>query len=148
MALSGIFALFGFPEDSKQDKKLKGELLAYKETPHFKLGMFFKLVMNGTTFKKQVLDFFSKSDADLDLKGVDEAGEFMMYTRAYFWIEDFKFRSKIWKEDLKKYSNEEFLVALKLSMHYFESTEEYEKCAHLKKIQTLVEKNIKESVTM
>jgi hypothetical protein len=144
MALSGIFALFGFPEDSKEDKKLKGEFLAYKETPHFKLGMFFKLVMNGTTFKKQVLDFFSKSDADLDLKGVDDAGEFMMYTRAYFWIEGFKFRSKIWKEDLKRYSNEEFLVALKLSMHYFESTEEYEKCAHLKKIQVLVEKNLKE----
>jgi hypothetical protein len=29
-------------------------------------------------------------------------------------------------------------------MHYFEGTEEYEKCAHLKKIQVLVEKNLKE----
>ena len=147
MALSGIFALFGFPEDSKQDKKLKGELLAYKETPHFKLGMFYKLIMNGTSFKKQVLDFFSKADDELDLKGIDEAGEFMMFTRAYFWIEGFKFRSKTWRGDLKKYSNEEFLVAVKLSMNYFESTEEYEKCAHLKKIQILVEKNLKESVT-
>jgi len=151
MGLNSIFALFGFPEGDKNPeelKKMKTELSAYKETPHFKLGMFYKLIMNGTTFKKQVLNFFSKADPSLDMMGIDEAGEFMMFTRAYFWIEEFKFRSKNWKEDLKKYSHDEFLVALKLSIHYFESTEEYEKCAHLKKIQVLVEKNIKESVTI
>ena len=82
------------------------------------------------------------------MEGIDEAGEFMMFTRAYFWVEGFKFKSKLWKEDLKHYSHEEFLVALKLSIHYFESKEEYEKCAHLKKIQVLVEKNIQESVTV
>ncbi len=68
----------------------------------------------------------------------------MMFSRAYFWIEGFKFKSKIWREDLKKYSDTEFLTAVKLSINYFESTEEYEKCAHLKKIQTLIEKNIQE----
>jgi cation transport ATPase len=151
MGLNGIFALFGFPEDNKNPedtKKLKAELSAYKETPHFKLGMFYKLIMNGTTFKKQVLNFFSKADTFLDTIGIDEAGEFMMFTRAYFWIEGFKFRSKVWKEALKNYSHEEFLVAIKLSMNYFEGTEEYEKCAHLKKIQDLIEKNIKESLTV
>lgn len=151
MGLSSIFALFGFPEDNKdpeENKRLKAELSAYKQTAHFKLGMFYKLIMNGTAFKKQVLNFFSKADPSLDAMGIDDAGEFMMFTRAYFWIEGFKFRSKAWKEDLKYYSHDEFLVALKLSIHYFESTEEYEKCAHLKKIQVLVEKNIKESVTI
>jgi len=150
MGLNSIFALFGFPENGKNPdevKKMKAELSAYKETPHFKLGMFYKLIMNGTTFKKQVLNFFSKADPHLDMIGIDEAGEFMMFTRAYFWIEGFKFRSKAWKEGLKHYSNEEFLVAVKLSLNYFVDTEEYEKCAHLKKIQDLVEKNIKESVT-
>jgi hypothetical protein len=100
--------------------------------------------MNGQTFKKQVLNFFSKADPSLDMEGIDDAGEFMMFTRAYFWIEEFKFRSKVWKEDLKKHSTDEFLVAVKLSINYFEGTEEYEKCAHLKKIQVLVEKNLKE----
>jgi hypothetical protein len=57
---------------------------------------------------------------------------------------EFKFRSKVWKEDLKKHSTDEFLVAIKLSINYFEGTEEYEKCAHLKKVQVLVEKNLKE----
>ena len=151
MGLNSIFALFGFPEGDKgpeETRKMKAEIDAYKKSPHFKLGMFYKLIMNGTAFKKKVLNFFSRSDSALDMEGIDEAGEFMMFTRAYFWVEGFKFKSKLWKEDLKHYSHEEFLVALKLSIHYFESTEEYEKCAHLKKIQVLVEKNIQESVTV
>lgn len=145
MGLNSIFALFGFPEGDKgpeETRKMKAEIDAYKKSPHFKLGMFYKLIMNGTAFKKQVLNFFSRSDSALDMEGIDEAGEFMMFTRAYFWVEGFKFKSKLWKEDLKHYSHEEFLVALKLSIHYFESTEEYEKCAHLKKIQDFLEKNL------
>jgi len=147
MGLDSLFALFGFSDDGKggkTDKKTKEEIDAYKNTPYFKMGMFFKLIMNGTAFKKQVLNFFSKSDPSLDLEGIDDAGEFMMFNRAYFWIEGFKFKSKFWKEDLKKHSDKEFLTAIKLSIHYFEGTEEYEKCAHLKKIEVLVEKNLKD----
>jgi hypothetical protein len=147
MGINGIFALFGFPEkdgEGKEDVKIKKEINDYKKTPYFKMGMFLKLIMNGNIFKKQIISFFSKSDPFLDSEGIDDAGEFMMFSRAYFWIEEFKFKSKIWKEDLKKHSNTEFLTAIKLSIHYFESTEEYEKCAHLKKIQTLIEKNIQE----
>lgn len=147
MGINGIFALFGFPggdENPKENVKIKEEINAYKKTPYFKMGMFFKLIMNGNVFKKQIINFFSKSDPFLDVNGIDDAGEFMMFSRAYFWIEEFKFKSKIWKEDLKKHSTPEFLTAVKLSIHYFESTEEYEKCAHLKKIQTLIEKNIQE----
>jgi hypothetical protein len=141
MDLEGIFGLFGFSEENNK-KKLK-ELEALKDTPRFKLGMFHKLVMNSLIFKKQTLKFFSKSSPKLDLDDIDTAGEFMVYTRAYYWIQDFKIRSKEWKLALKEYySDEEFLCSLKLTINYFESTEEYEKCAFLKKIQDLVIKNI------
>ena len=145
MSLNGIFALFGFPEGEDRDderEKLEKDFRAYKETPHFKLGMFHKLIMNGTLFKKQILKFFSKSDPELDTNGIDDAGEYMMYTRAYYWVQDCKIRSKFWNTALKEYSNDEFLCSIKLSIHYFESIEEYEKCAHLKKIQDFVEKNL------
>ena len=144
MSLTNIFALFGFPEDneSRDQDKLEKDLLAYKETPHFKLGMFQKLILNGTLFKKQILNFFFKSDPELDVEGIDGAGEYMMYTRAYYWIQDCKVKSKFWNSALKEYLNEEFLCAVKLSIHYFESIEDYEKCAHLKKIQDFVEKNL------
>jgi hypothetical protein len=143
MALDNIFSLFGFPDkDDEERKKLEAELDVFKETPHFKLGMFHKLIMNGSLFSKQVVKFFAKSDPELDVKGIDQAGEYMMYTRAWFWIEQVKLRKKEWKEALKQYSSEEFIVSIKLSINYFEGTEEYEKCAHLKKIQDFVEKNL------
>lgn len=143
MALDNIFSLFGFPDkDDEERKKLEADLDVFKETPHFKLGMFHKLIMNGSLFSKQVVKFFAKSDPELDVKGIDQAGEYMMYTRAWFWIEQVKLRRKEWKEALKQYSSEEFIVSIKLSINYFEGTEEYEKCAHLKKIQDFVEKNL------
>ena len=69
-----------------------------------------------------------------------DAGEYMMYTRAYYWIQSCKVRNKEWKIALSNYASDEFLVAVKLSINYFESTEEYEKCAFLKKIQDFIEK--------
>jgi hypothetical protein len=143
MALDNIFALFGFPDKDDEDrKKLEAELDVFKETPHFKLGMFHKLIMNGSLFSKQVVKFFAKADPGLDMKGIDQAGEYMMYIRAWFWIEQVRLRKKEWKEALKQYASEDFVVSVKLSISYFEGTEEYEKCAHLKKIQDFVEKNL------
>ena len=143
MALDNIFALFGFPDKDDDDrKKLEADLEVFKETPHFKLGMFHKLIMNGSLFSKQVVKFFAKADPGLDVKGIDQAGEYMMFTRAWFWIEQVQIRKKEWKEALKQYASEEFTISIKLSINYFESTEEYEKCAHLKKIQDFVEKSL------
>jgi len=143
MALDNIFSLFGFPDKDDEDrKKIEAELDVFKETPHFKLGMFHKLIMNGSLFSKQVVKFFAKADPGLDVKGIDQAGEYMMFTRAWFWIEQVQIRKKEWKEALKQYASEEFTISIKLSINYFESTEEYEKCAHLKKIQDFVEKSL------
>jgi hypothetical protein len=143
MAIDNIFALFGFPDKDDEDrKKLEADLDVFKETPHFKLGMFHKLIMNGSLFSKQVVKFFAKADPGLDIKGIDQAGEYMMFTRAWFWIEQVQIRKKEWKEALKQYASEEFVISIKLSINYFESTEEYEKCAHLKKIQDFVEKSL------
>ena len=141
MAIKNVFALFGFPdEDDPERVKIEEDLSDYKESPHFKLGMFHKLIMNGHLFSKQVSKFLSKSDPALDIKGINQAGEYMMFTRAWFWIEQVEIKKKVWKDALKQYANEEFLISLRLSTSYFESTEEYEKCAHLKKISDFVKK--------
>jgi hypothetical protein len=102
----------------RKGRKLEAELDVFKETPHFKLGMFHKLIMNGSLFSKQVVKFFAKADPGLDVKGIDQAGEYMMYTRAWFWIEQVKLRKKEWKEALKQYASEEFIVSVKLSINH------------------------------
>jgi len=138
--IDNIFSLFGLPEDGEQSKSLKKDLEDFKESPYFKLGMFVKMVKNGLHFKRQIVSFFSKSEPELNVNGLDDAGDFMMYSRAWFWISQCKIRSKTWKEALKEYNNEDLVMALKSSIQYFEELEEYERCAFLKKIQDFLEK--------
>ena len=138
--IDNIFSLFGLPEDGEQSKSLKKDLEDFKESPYFKLGMFVKMVKNGLHFKRQIVSFFSKSEPELNTNSLDDAGDFMMYNRAWFWISQCKIRSKIWKEALKEYNNEDLVMALKSSIQYFEELEEYERCAFLKKIQDFLEK--------
>jgi hypothetical protein len=121
MKLGNIFALFGFNEENELDKKAKKEFQEFKETPHFKLGMFTKMILNGMSFKKQIVGFFSKADKDLDIAGVDEAGDFMMFNRAWFWISECSTRKKAWKEALQYNATPELVVCLKLSIKYFEN---------------------------
>jgi len=143
MNLNKIFLMFGYGGDDKGDsKKMKEEFNLYKNTPYFKIGMFHKLITNGNNFSQQVLKFFLQADPTLDATGIDEAGEYMMYTRAWYWISQCKLRKKEWKEALINHASDEFIVSIKLSIHYFESIEEYEKCAFLKKIQDFTEKNL------
>lgn len=149
MNLGGIFALFGFSENNEEDKRIKKELEAFKETPHFKIGMFIKMISQGTIFKKQVLKFFSSAKPDIETLGIDEAGDFMMYNRAWYWISECNTRKKEWKLALKNNASEDFINCLEIILRYFEKMEEYEKCAFLKKIQDFVRKSLleKENVT-
>jgi hypothetical protein len=149
MNVGSIFALFGFNEDGKEDKKLKKELEAFKETPHFKVRMFIKMVSQGMGFKNQLLKFFSNMQPKMDTSDLGEAGDFMMYNRAWYWISECNLRKKDWKLALQDNASEDFIGCLEVALRYFESLEEFEKCALLKKIQDFVKKSLieKENVT-
>ena len=136
MDLSRFFSFFN---NRPQEEEISENLDTFKKTPLFKIGMFTKLIMNGMSFKKQVMAFFEKSSDDMDMDGVDLAGEFMMYHRSWYWISQADLTDEEWMNDLRRSSDDEFLTALKLSIHYFEENEEFEKCAFIKKIQDFVE---------
>jgi len=142
MNVGGIFALFGFNGDDKEDKKLKKELETFKETPHFKVRMFIKMISQGIGFKNQLLKFFSNMQPKIDTNDLGEAGDFMMYNRAWFWISECNLRKKDWKVALQDNASEDFIKYLEIVLRYFESLEEFEKCAFLKKIQDFVKKSL------
>jgi hypothetical protein len=142
MSLDDVFALFGFSGENSKNKEIKKELEEFKNTPYFKIGMFTKMILNGVSFKKQIIGFFSKADNNLDIAGVDEAGDFMMFNRAWYWICGCDIKKKIWKEALIKNATPELVGCLKAIIKYFENIEEYEKCSMLIKIQAFVEKEI------
>jgi hypothetical protein len=136
MDLSRFFNYFNSTSDGGVSLE---DLARHKDSPLYKIKVFERLVINGSLFKKSIVNFFSRADEDLDVGQIDLAGEFMMYHRAWFWIRQFNWDDEKWVKDLKIASNEKLLTAIKLCIHYFEEQEEYEKCAFLKKIQDYIQ---------
>ena len=69
-----LHRFFSFFNNNSNDEIVEN-LSEFKKTPYFKIGVFTKLIINGLSFKKQVVMFFENSDGSLDMKDVDLMGE-------------------------------------------------------------------------
>ena len=132
-----IFGLFSGeePESLREKAKMVDVLLNYKEHPMYWVGMFKKLIHNHKIFNNKVMNFYTKlEDEELDLYDVEIAGEFVVYSRAWFYISKIDISDRTCQESLVHYMDEYLETYLKFSISYWEETEEYEKCSHLKSI--------------
>lgn len=134
VSIDNIFGLF-----SHDDKDLSnGDTTTYidfKTTPKYYLGMYKKLILNHINFNKKVLQFFQKSNADLELEDMKGAGEYVTYNRAWSYVKNVNLKDKNSIDAIKFYSDEYLITSLDLGIHYFQNQEEYEKCAFLLKIK-------------
>lgn len=131
--LDNVFGLFS---DSDDDAERRQDVayLDFKETPLYWVGMYKKLILNHINFNKKVIKFFKQANYELDVKEMKEAGEFVTYNRAWSYILKINLEDTTHLYAIQEYSDEYLDTALKLGIHFFEEIEEYEKCAHLKKI--------------
>jgi len=114
--------------------KMEEEIDEWKDTPRYKMGMFVKLIINGTIFRKQLSSMFEGKNKI----NIGDAGEFIMYNRAWYWIKDFSLKDEDWVDSVKHYEEEEIIRACELTISYFENIEEYEKCSLLLSIKNLI----------
>ena len=114
--------------------KMEEEIDEWKDTPRYKMGMFVKLIVNGTIFRKQLSNMFEGKNKI----NIGDAGEFIMYNRAWYWIKDFSLKDEDWVDSVKPYEEEEIIRACELTISYFENLEEYEKCSLLLSIKNLI----------
>jgi len=142
MDVNKIFGLFNNeePESLREKAEMTEALLNYKEHPMFWVGMFKKLIHNHKIFETRVSAFFSKMEEELDIYDVEQAGEFMVYNRAWFWISKIDPQDRSCQEAILHYTDEYLQTYLKFAISYFQEFEEYEKCAHLKRILDICEK--------
>ena len=126
-----VFSLFG-SDESGSSNHYEQELNDFKNSPLFKIKMFMKLIMNGMGFKKQVLSFFKKSNGEFNESEIDKAGDYMMYVRAFYWVEIINV-DELGEIEWKHLNLEDLEFCISSSISYFEKSEEYEKCAILKK---------------
>ena len=132
-----IFKLFVDGKEISGDKT-EDEIKDFMNGPYAKIGMFVKLIQNHEVFHKKLEKFLKKEQPNYNVESTKEASEFTVYNRAWSYIKDIDINSK---EDLNAIINFEHKALLKVlssSITFFEVYEEYEKCAHLHKIQKTV----------
>ncbi len=134
MDINKVFDLFE-EKDSINNPTTKLDLT---ESPVMWIGMFKKLVMNYKVFSQQLISMFSSVEPPLDIDDIKKASSYMVYTRAFDYISKLDITNPIHIECLKMYSDDKLKQSINISLHYYESLEEYEKCAVLKKIQDVM----------
>lgn len=138
MDIENIFELFSSDEDLDGNNTSKVHI-DFSQTPIYWIGMYKKLVLNHINFNKKVLKFFKDADKHLDMDDVKNAGEHVVYNRAWHYIQNVDINDKEHVIAIEKYADEYLDTALKLGIHFFQEIEEYEKCALIKQILDKVE---------
>ena len=129
-----LFSLFDKDDNEDRTEQVKKLVLDFND-PHTKLGMFVKLIQNHYVFHKKLEKFLKAENPSYDVDDARKTSEYTVFNRAFFYIKNITPKhSKV----IKSFNKKQLNSALQATMDYFESTEEYEKCAHLLKIQKAI----------
>ena len=132
--MTNIFGLF-VPGEELDGTKTATNLDELKSKPIFHVGMYKKLILNHLNFNTKVLNFFKQSNQEFDINDIKEAGEYVVYNRAWSYISNVDIKNKGYIDALKHYSDDEFYASLDMGIEFFQQDELYERCAFLLKIK-------------
>lgn len=139
MSFDKIFDMFD--SLNEENSYVKDPVFDFTETPMFHLGMFKKIIWNQKRFKSK-MDEFRKKFPKSQILDDDEAGEFVTFNRAWFYISKFRLDHPQSEDAIRIFSDIYTKTACDLAINFFEEREEYEKCAHIKKISDILEVNL------
>lgn len=137
MDLNKIFNLFNNEDDqSINDDTLL--LVDFSEHPLFWISGFNKILDNHLFFKKYTVKTFKNISPDVDIDALEQAGERLMFEKAWNYIKDIDLNKPFHVECIKNKASKSFIDNLQATILFFEDLEEYEKCALLKHIEDKV----------
>lgn len=131
--ISKIFSLFSGNEELDGSPIDVTSYNDFTSTPVYWVGMFRKLITNCGNFSQKFLGNIPPSEG-WDMEEMEAAYKMMAYTRAFSYISNLNLEDSDHIEALERFNNDKLRNSINLSLLYFESLEEYEKCLHLKKI--------------
>ena len=132
--MTNIFGLF-VPGEELDGTKTATNLDELKTKPIFHVGMYKKLIINHLNFNTKVLNFFKQSNQEFNIDDIREAGEYVVFNRAWSYISNVNIKNKGYIDALKHYSDDEFYATLDMGIAFFQKDELYERCAFLLKIK-------------
>jgi hypothetical protein len=150
MDIDKIFNMFGkndpdrnYPEPSEEEVEGMLGFEEFRATPTYQIKMFQKIITNHLNFQQKLIKMFKEADPELgDFGDLEEAGEHMAFFRGWSYIKVVDLDNEVWQDCLKIQDSDSLGEALEMSVRFFESIEEYEKCALLTKIQKFLKDNL------
>jgi hypothetical protein len=139
MDINKIFELFENNETLNAKKQVFKDI---NEHPLFWINMFTRIILNYTNSKSAHLTLFKTIFPDLDINDISNAGEYIIYTRSYVFLKRLDIKRELDLQVIQNNTNPEFLVALELSLSYYEKYEEYEKCTFILPIINIIKDNL------
>lgn len=133
-----IFQLFGNPDNENPAvNDLVNAKKDFLESPTAKLGMFTKMIYNHEVFHQKLKKFFQKEKQQYNANEAKEASSFAVFNRAWSYIRNINTNDTKHQDALWEFNSEPLYKALDQAIAYFESTEQYERCAKLVQIKEM-----------
>jgi hypothetical protein len=138
-------SIFGLFEEvpTKQISEVKKKLVNIKDSPTYKLGMFTKIILNHFVFHDKLQKFLKKEEPSYNVESTREASEFVIFNRAYSYIKKVNVSDKESIYAILDFNPKLLSSSLDSALNYFESLEEYEKCACIFKIKKILKESLK-----
>lgn len=133
-----LFHLFDDSPDQETISEVRTSLNDFIKSPFAKIGMFTKLILNHFVFHQKLQKFLEKEEPTYKGKSTREAADYTIFNRSWNYIKQIDVDDPDHIEAMLNFNPKIFNKALQNALWYFEAQEEYEKCAHLHKIQKLV----------
>ena len=132
-----IFNLFSTtPEVKKEEKRISIE--EFIESPYAKIGMFTKLILNHFVFQEKLKKFLKTEEPAYNIENTEVAANYTVFNKAWSYIKEIDIDNESHFNALIGFNPTVFNKALQSAISYFQDYEEYEKCAHLFRIQQIV----------
>jgi hypothetical protein len=139
--LDNIFSLFS-PEGEigKDSDKVFIDLT---QNPVYLIGMYKKLVINYVKSSHKIVESLKILNPQLDPQDVVEAGDYILFNKAYGYIENVTLDNSEHIKALNKLSDDDLIFTLEYGIQYFIKEEQYENCHHLTEILKKIQEFLK-----
>lgn len=142
MDIDQLFALFDYKNENKPLSEDDNTIVELYETPLFWVSMFEKLIQNNNIFNHK-LEIIFKHDEHYDPELLMEAGDVIVYNRAYSFIAMLDLSNDVHKNALRIRAKQSYLINnLTSAMNFFIKYEEYEKCTVIKVILKFAQESL------
>ena len=133
-----IFNLFSTTPEVKEKEEKRISIEEFIESPYAKIGMFTKLILNHYVFQEKLKKFLKTEEPAYSIENTKEAANYTVFNKAWEYIREIDIENKDHINALIGFNPIVFNKALTCAIVYFQDGEEYEKCAHIFKIQEIV----------